>query len=846
MLSIYKEAQSQLKEQEKLKDKKNISITSSNSSIKNRLTGSYTKNSRNLKFSGNIKQSKTGNSNSFTCNDKRTANKIQLKSYNKVIFKKEKNYSTNYNNISKLSNLKSSQNFNQNEKKITIQKSNNAIISNKNNIKHNIASINNNTDSSIANNNIKRNEYNSNSKILNLLDKSNKLNSNIKEFNKKNDVNEQKNNNTNAPLENIIIHNGNENNITFSSISQKDITILIPKKTSSPDMHSCKSNGNDRKLAKAVINSNIKESAGSNDINNNISNDISIHNSNRNINNLNIAQRNSNLTSPNKPNISKNQNKVNFFLINSSNVTNNNNINNKNFPYSPYSTIKNNNNIYLSNGNLKVLNTDSNRIISNSSTDNLNKIHLIKAQSNNKENILITDNNKISISQNQDKYISLHKASFDSDFIKDNNNKNEIISNLNNEDLKTKDVRNNKTLLRKKIQSSKSSSQVNILNSINNLDSLVKNKERKLKENKTKLIDTKDNKNSNFDNKILKAIPNKEIITVENQKENNIDNNKGKQQNFILLDLTFIKILGKGAFSNVYLYENKNKTNNLPSFVSVKIYEKKLLSDNIKNIGVENEISILQKLNHPLIIKLFTYEETKTQYRLFFEYFEGFTLYEYVKKVRLSEKAKFKIIMDITKALHFCHKNYIAHRDLKLENIMILKSSNDISIKLIDFGFAVNVESQKINSFCGTPSYMAPEIILKKEYNPYKADIWALGIIIYSLLCDEMPFSVNKLKKLSNNNRDNLLIYNNNKNNQNTGYSYSKKQRETSSSKIKLFSKNKDTKTISNNERELYECILENDVNFNTTKLSLDAIDLLRNMLNSNPSLRPSLEDVRL
>lgn len=102
------------------------------------------------------------------------------------------------------------------------------------------------------------------------------------------------------------------------------------------------------------------------------------------------------------------------------------------------------------------------------------------------------------------------------------------------------------------------------------------------------------------------------------------------------------------------------------------------------------------------------------------------------------------------------HSNNIAHRDLKLENIIIDK---DKRIKIIDFGFATDwTKEDKSYLFCGTPSYMSPEIINNQKHSYFKADIWALGVILYALLSGKFPFKAQNDKDLYNKIRKGVFV----------------------------------------------------------------------------------------
>ena len=97
----------------------------------------------------------------------------------------------------------------------------------------------------------------------------------------------------------------------------------------------------------------------------------------------------------------------------------------------------------------------------------------------------------------------------------------------------------------------------------------------------------------------------------------------------------------------------------------------------------------------------------------------------------------------------YLHSLNVVHRDIKLDNILIEEDTK--MVKMIDFGFSVIVNQNRLKIFCGTPSYMAPEIVSKIEYSGPPADIWALGVLLYALLCGKFPFRGQNDKELYNN-----------------------------------------------------------------------------------------------
>ena len=209
-----------------------------------------------------------------------------------------------------------------------------------------------------------------------------------------------------------------------------------------------------------------------------------------------------------------------------------------------------------------------------------------------------------------------------------------------------------------------------------------------------------------------------------------------------------IKSLGKGSYGEVKLGINKIDEKKY----AIKIYPKKILCEPQKKGIIENEIKILQQLNNINIMKLYEVIHTPILLYLIMEYIDGISLLEIIKKENnhyLEEKRALKIFIQIVKAIDYCQSKNICHRDIKLENILIL---NDGTIKLIDFGFAVKSNKKTYQTLlCGSPSYMAPEIVKREKYIAQYSDIWSLGVLLYSMLYGRFPFQGKTQKELFDN-----------------------------------------------------------------------------------------------
>ena len=200
--------------------------------------------------------------------------------------------------------------------------------------------------------------------------------------------------------------------------------------------------------------------------------------------------------------------------------------------------------------------------------------------------------------------------------------------------------------------------------------------------------------------------------------------------------------LGRGGFAKVF------KGIHIPSGekVAIKIMDKtQLMEDPLNFQRVENEISILKKVQHKNIIKLYELMESPQKIYLVMELCEGGELFDYiVNHKKLSEKQACKFFQEIINSLEYLHSQNIVHRDIKPENMLLDNSNgkNKIEIKIIDFGISrVYPRNKLLNSPCGTTAYAPPEMHKREEYYGLLSDIWSAGVVLYSMIYGYLPFS---------------------------------------------------------------------------------------------------------
>ncbi|XP_018420864.1 PREDICTED: serine/threonine-protein kinase MARK2 isoform X4 [Nanorana parkeri] len=203
-----------------------------------------------------------------------------------------------------------------------------------------------------------------------------------------------------------------------------------------------------------------------------------------------------------------------------------------------------------------------------------------------------------------------------------------------------------------------------------------------------------------------------------------------------------LKTIGKGNFAKVKLARHVLTGKE----VAVKIIDKtQLNSSSLQKLF--REVRIMKVLNHPNIVKLFEVIETEKTLYLIMEYASGGEVFDYlVAHGRMKEKEARAKFRQIVSAVQYCHQKFIVHRDLKAENLLL---DSDMNIKIADFGFSNEFTfGNKLDTFCGSPPYAAPELFQGKKYDGPEVDVWSLGVILYTLVSGSLPFDGQNLKEL--------------------------------------------------------------------------------------------------
>ncbi|RWR86471.1 CBL-interacting serine/threonine-protein kinase 12-like protein [Cinnamomum micranthum f. kanehirae] len=197
------------------------------------------------------------------------------------------------------------------------------------------------------------------------------------------------------------------------------------------------------------------------------------------------------------------------------------------------------------------------------------------------------------------------------------------------------------------------------------------------------------------------------------------------------------KLLGHGSFGKVYHARNVNTNES----VAIKVLDKAKILKIGMMAHIKREISILHRVRHPNIVRLYEVMATKSKIYFVMELVKGGELFRKVANGRMREDVARKYFQQLISAVRFCHAQGVFHRDLKPENLLVDENGD---LKVSDFGLcAVSDQIRKdglFHTFCGTPAYVAPEVLSGKGYYGATADVWSCGVILFVLTAGFLPF----------------------------------------------------------------------------------------------------------
>ncbi|XP_028097653.1 CBL-interacting serine/threonine-protein kinase 23-like isoform X2 [Camellia sinensis] len=206
------------------------------------------------------------------------------------------------------------------------------------------------------------------------------------------------------------------------------------------------------------------------------------------------------------------------------------------------------------------------------------------------------------------------------------------------------------------------------------------------------------------------------------------------------------RTLGEGAFAKVKFGRNLETDEN----VAIKILNKEKILKHDMIGQIKREILTMKLIRHPNVIRMYEVMASKTKIFIVLEFVTGGELFDKISsKGRLKEDEARKYFQQLINAVNYCHSRGVFHRDLKPENLLL--DANGI-LKVSDFGLSALPQQVRedglLHTTCGTPNYVAPEVIKNKGYDGAKADLWSCGVILFVLLAGFLPFEESNLMEL--------------------------------------------------------------------------------------------------
>ncbi|KAM6333363.1 calcium/calmodulin-dependent protein kinase type 1G isoform 2-T2 [Alca torda] len=217
------------------------------------------------------------------------------------------------------------------------------------------------------------------------------------------------------------------------------------------------------------------------------------------------------------------------------------------------------------------------------------------------------------------------------------------------------------------------------------------------------------------------------------RKEEDDSSSWKKQTSNIRKTFIFMEALGSGAFSEVFLVKQRSTG----KLFALKCIKKSPLT---RESSLENEIAVLKKIKHENIVTLEDIYESTTHFYLVMQLVSGGELFDRIlERGVYTEKDASVVIHQVLTAVKYLHENGIVHRDLKPENLLYLTPEENSKIMITDFGLSKMEQNGIMSTACGTPGYVAPEVLAQKPYSK-AVDCWSIGVITYILLCGYPPF----------------------------------------------------------------------------------------------------------
>ncbi|KAG6504780.1 CBL-interacting protein kinase 16-like [Zingiber officinale] len=221
---------------------------------------------------------------------------------------------------------------------------------------------------------------------------------------------------------------------------------------------------------------------------------------------------------------------------------------------------------------------------------------------------------------------------------------------------------------------------------------------------------------------------------------------EAETRNLVLGKYEMGRVLGKGTFAKVYLGRDLRTGES----VAIKVIHKDRIRREAGMVEqIEREISVMRIVRHHHVVEL--REVMATRSRIFFvmEYVRGGELFARVARGALPEDQARRYFRQLISAVDFCHRRGVSHRDLKPENLLL---DHDGNLKVSDFGLSALPEQRRndglLHTQCGTPTYVAPEVIRRRGYDGAKADLWSCGVILYVLLAGFLPFREENMMRM--------------------------------------------------------------------------------------------------